>query len=413
MSRINHVNRSAAVALFASAAFFNAPVFGQETAPVALPPSPPAEAAPVPVVRLVPPSPVQAAPAPAQTPRAAPAPVSAAPAERVATERPRARVPQRAAPATARTTPAAAPVPASAPAATAPTPAPAPEAAIPAPVPEAAPPPVQSTDTGQTTSEGGSGTIVLWLIAACLAGLAVLGLLAWRRRRAVEAAYYEQDHYEEPVDEHREIVGVEADDYQPAIVAPSLSAAPAADAGKSSDEIALTAADGADVAALAASSAPDTERPWLEFLMRPVRAGTTADEAVVEFELTVGNTGSLPAEDVRISTWMLSRAVSEMEQSLIEPPAEAATSETRIEPGDGTRVEATVAVPRAQLAGDVLPVVVADARYRLPDGGEGRTAARFAVGLPSGKGLAPFAVALGEGLRDDIEARLEGEPDRV
>ena len=57
--------------------------------------------------------------------------------------------------------------------------------------------------------------------------------------------------------------------------------------------------------------------------------------------------------------------------------------------------------------------MVADARYTLPDGSEGRTHASFAVGLPSGDGLEPFAVDLPSGLRDDVEARLHGEPERV
>jgi hypothetical protein len=172
-------------------------------------------------------------------------------------------------------------------------------------------------------------------------------------------------------------------------------------------------ADRADMEALNASSSPEGHRPWLEFLMRPVRAGTTDDETLVEFELTVGNTGTVAAEDVRISTWLLAGSGSEMESALIEPPADAATSETRIAPGDGAKVDASIALPRARLQGDVLPVVVADARYSLPGGGEGRTSARFAVGLPSGDGLQPFAVALGEGLSENIEARLEGEPEHV
>jgi hypothetical protein len=58
-------------------------------------------------------------------------------------------------------------------------------------------------------------------------------------------------------------------------------------------------------------------------------------------------------------------------------------------------------------------VVVADARYRLPDGSEGRTHASFAFGLPSGDGLAPFDADEPSGLRDDVEARLHGEPERV
>ena len=102
-----------------------------------------------------------------------------------------------------------------------------------------------------------------------------------------------------------------------------------------------------------------------------------------------------------------------MENALIEPPAGATMSDTRIAAGDGAKVDATISLPRERLRGDVLPVVVADARYRMPGGGEGRTSARFAVGLPSGDGLAPFAVTLGEGLRDDVEARLEGEPEHV
>ena len=60
----------------------------------------------------------------------------------------------------------------------------------------------------------------------------------------------------------------------------------------------------------------------------------------------------------------------------------------------------------------VLVVVVADARYRLPDGREGRTSASFAVGLPNGDGLEPFAVEVPSGLYEDVEARLHGEPQR-
>jgi hypothetical protein len=104
---------------------------------------------------------------------------------------------------------------------------------------------------------------------------------------------------------------------------------------------------------------------------------------------------------------------TDMERSLIEPPADAAQSEMTIEPGDGARVEGTMSLPSGGLHGQVLPVVVADARYRLPDGSEGRTHASFAVGLPSGDGIAPFDTDSPSGLRDDVEARLHGEPERV
>ncbi len=165
------------------------------------------------------------------------------------------------------------------------------------------------------------------------------------------------------------------------------------------------------------SSAPVAGRPWLEFLLRPVRAGTSQDDAIVQFELTVGNTGTVAAKDVKISTWMFAAGEgTDMERMLIEPPADATVSEVDIGAGDGTRVDAEIALPKAGLHEQtVLPVVVADARYRLPDGSEGRTSASFAVGLPGGEGeeLSPFQLDRATGLIESVEARLHGEPTRV
>jgi len=240
-----------------------------------------------------------------------------------------------------------------------------------------------------------------WALAAAAIALIAIAsaLLIARRRRRVEEAYYEEPVYEEP-----------------AYAAPVAADEPVALATAAvAEEVVVSHSDQADVDALAASSEPVPNRPWLEFLMRPVRAGTSEDEARVEFELTVGNTGTVPARDVRISTWMVAAGEgTDMERSLIEPPADAALSEMDIEPGDGARVDGAIGLPTESLHGAVLPVVVADARYRLPDGSEGRTHASFAVGLPtSGDGLAPFDADEPSGLREDVEARLHGEPERV
>jgi hypothetical protein len=183
------------------------------------------------------------------------------------------------------------------------------------------------------------------------------------------------------------------------------------------EEALVAKADAADAEALAASSTAPDGRPWLEFLMRPVRAGTSKDATVVEFELTVGNTGTAAARDVRISTFMFaagSAQASEMERMLINPPADAAVTEVDIEAGDATRVEASMALPREGLSEEsVLPVVVADARYRLPDGSEGRTLAQFEVGIPIEGGLDPFPTERTSGLLEGVEARLRGEPERL
>jgi hypothetical protein len=263
----------------------------------------------------------------------------------------------------------------------------------------------------------------MWVAAGLgiVAALAALMLLLRRRRREDEEVDY---YYEEPVAVAPVTPAIEPQPYVAPYVAPAMVATPAAaepvamdraeadvrraiasDATPAVETLAVGVPARADVDAMAAASEPRGNRPWLEMLMRPLRAGTTSDDARVEFELTVGNTGSVPAEDVRISTWMFpagAERATEMERLLID-------SEESIEPGDGTRVEAAIALPKAALHDSVLPVVVADARYRLPDGSEGRTQAAFAVGMPQDGELAPFPVDRSSGLLETVEARLHGD----
>lgn len=403
MKQHPQILRIATVALFASAALVNAPLFGQD-APVVAPP-PPVQVAPPPVVT----APPAAAPAPAREPG------DEVPAREARQTRAAPRTIER----STRTASRPAPAPVVAPA------LPAPDAAAPASVSESVAPPGVQPASAEPVQAGGGVSVaegedrsLTWLVAAGLAlMIAFAGLLFWRRRGA------ETHGHEEAHEEPALVVQPDAraaNEYQPALVTPVFRRAgpvPVAEpevVAAATGGMALHEPDRADIEALTAASSPEGHRPWLEFLMRPVRAGTTGDEALVEFELTVGNTGTVAAEDVRISTWMLADGQgSEAERALIERPADAATSATRIAPGAGTKVDATIALPRARLRDDVLPVVVADARYRLPGGGEGRTSARFAVGLPSGDGLALFALALDDGLRNDVEARLDGEPEHA
>jgi MYXO-CTERM domain-containing protein len=380
--------RIAAAALGASVVLPFTPAPAQD-APVVSPPPPVLTPAP-PVSTAPPPAPAPSQPPPVQV---APLPPVSAPVDAPEAEnRPTARPAPARAPAPAR--------PAAQPRAPAPVGPAEPVAVEPAPLPEmleplavetspplTAPEPIEPAEPSQASA----APIWPWVAAGAALLLALLALFGWRRRRVAA----------------REIDG------ERAYVAPNepapaaMPVAPPA-AGSAHD------ADPDDLAAMAASSRPEAGRPWLEFLMRPVRAGTDADRAVVEFELTVGNTGSVPARDVRISTWMVAAGdASEMERGLIAPPAAARRITATIEPGDGTQVDAAIALPKEELRGKVLPVVVADARYTLPDGSEGRTSASFAVGLANGEALEPFAVDLPTGLREDVEARLHGEPQRV
>jgi LPXTG-motif cell wall-anchored protein len=400
--------RIAAGLLFASAAFPLAPAFAQVTPTDPAAGAPPPADAPPPVQTrpTVPVSSGVQASEPVINTRASgnePADPAAGEGASAATDRPTARRTARsAARPAARAERRAAPQPravrAEAPAAPAPAPvpiaapAPAPVAAAPVgPVPPAEAPPAaapapEAAAPATAPDAGGQGTSIWpWLLAA---GLAIAGLLFFfrRRRRADET-----DHvaYAAPV------AVAEPRPQALAEAAPAPAAAPVA-------------------AAAGATASGRGERPWLDLQLRPVRAGVGEDSARVEFQLDIENTGSVHASDVRISTWMLAGGTepTEVERMLIQRPAEAERRETELAPGEAARLETEVALPREGLHDAILPVVVADARYRLPDGSEGRTAVSFAVGVPDGEELVMFDVENPSGLHEGVEARLHGTPKR-
>jgi hypothetical protein len=359
----------AAALLLAAAALPLTPVFAQETAP---PADPPAAEAPPPETPTSVPAPEATTP-PAETvdttPETAPAPRATA---RTTTRRTTTRTTTR--------VPATVPGPAI-PIAVAPAPAPVetlpPAEPLPPPIaqtpplevlPETAPAPVATTVETRDSRD----SLMPWL----LGGLLLLGALAFfglrGRRRSV----------------------VRDEVYEPApVVAAPVAAAP--------------------IVAPAAVATP-AGRPELNLTMRPVRAGVSGDDARVEFELTVGNSGPVAAEGVRISTWMLAAGSTEAESALIVPRDHADTPPVTIGAGESRTMQASVALPTSQLDGDaVLPVVVADARYRLADGSEGRTSASFAVGVPDGEELAHFGLENPSGLHEGVVARPLGDPERV
>lgn len=281
-------------------------------------------------------------------------------------------------------------------------------AATPSPTPAAA----ASSDVAETRS-GGS----LWPFL--LAGLAILAAAAFflsRRRRADIDAWEEPTYVADPV--HAEPVLAEPVYVEPVVATPAYVApepayvAPLAAVPAVADDATIADADSDDVAALTAASTV-TDRPWLEFAMRPVRAGTNVDEALVEIELTVGNAGAVTAHDVRIATFMLDQGSDgEVERLLTDPPLGAEITPVTIEPGEGTRLDTTIGLPKSSLTGaGFRPIVIADARYRMADGSEGRTSASFEIGVTGNgsAGLLPIDTA-SPLMREDIEARLYRDP---
>ena len=370
--------------------------------PLVIQPAPapvPQAAMPAPVPQVVAPPPVVATPEPVAEESATPV----ARTQRSTATRAVTRSVTRTAPVAA----IPAPIPVTAPVDTAPAPV-APEAVAVAPVEEVAPAPAVpvAADTTTTETTKTSGTPI-WPFAALAALIVALGafFVIRNRRRDEEVEYYEETVvapvYVEPV------AGDEI------VVAPAM-AAHAYDAPVE-EHADLATADAEEVAALAATDAP-AGRPWIELSFRPVRAGATDKSATVDVELTLGNAGDVAAEDVRVSTFMLgdqSDAPTAMEGLLATRHTSTEVDAGDIEPGEGSRVDATLSVPRDTMSGGTFsPVVVADVRYRLPNGQEGRTAASFVVGgANEDETLTPLR--LGGDMRDDVSAALHGELERA
>jgi hypothetical protein len=372
---MTHALRFAAVAAAAFLPLAAAPA--QEAQPA---PPPPSQAQPVDV-----PAPPPPAPRSARPPAADPAPVAddnaPAPPPRVRAARP----------AAAPRTVVLAPPPPPATTTTTTTAVTPPVAVVPT-VPPATLPSTTTPETLNAAPPGGIDTVAppptkaqqpqldqrtaIWpwfVLAALVLGAAAILLLSRRRRGAVV-----YDRYEEEAPRVAENVPVAP----PVVVPPAPEPEPAG-------------------------------VPAIALAMRPLRAGVDGDGAKVEFELTVDNRGTAEARQVTVSTFMLAAGRSEAERTLIEPDAAAGTPPIDIPAGEARTVQAAVVLPRSEIRGDsLLPVVVADASYRLPDGCEARISARFAVGLPNGEELAHFDAENPSGLHEGVVAHTLAEPGR-
>lgn len=344
----------------------------------------------------------EAAPAEATTRRATARPVAAPPA-RVTRAAPVVAAP--AAPVVA----VAAPEP-SAPAATTALPDAPMTTPIPEPTATAAPADTQATTTDTATTETTeSAGVPLWgWLLGGLALLAAIGAFVALRRRREETVWEEEAVAYEPVHE------------QPVAAAP-LAAAPVAAEGRVTEVVAEDHAEvvtpaAEEVSAITAAAAPVTGRPWIELSLRPVRAGATDESAIVDLELTLANAGEVAARNVRVSTFMLGDATdapTDIERLLAHGHGGTEVNAGEIGAGEGSRVDASLTVSRDGMNGPTFqPIVVADVRYTLPDGGEGRTAAAFAVGGDDGTDE-PTPLRLGGDMREDVAASLHGVPERA
>jgi hypothetical protein len=414
--------RSPRAALLIGAALLATPAFAQDTQTVAPPPvvstvpqaAPAPAPAPAPATTFAPSAPVVQAVPDVPTPQTPPH-ATARPATRTTTtstrQTTRTTAPAAAAPAVA--------VPAAQPAAPAAQPVeqPAPVAATPPETTPAAP--VQADTTTTTTTKEATprqNALWPWLLGGALIVAGIIAALLFRRRTEYDEVYEEayEPAYAEPAAVTDPIFAPKHEPEVAPVIAPMVTQEELAEPVTIAEDAEIVKADSDDVADLTAA-APHSKRPWLEFGMRPVRAGTSSDEAMVDIELTVANSGDMPANNVRISAFLLKEGeAGDMERLLTEH--ETSVPPVTIGAGEGTRVDATLALRKDEVqanGANFSPVVVADARYTMADGTEGRTSATFRVGLwNDGEGIEPIGIGRPQ-MHDNVAAELEGVPEHA
>jgi hypothetical protein len=280
----------------------------------------------------------------AQPPPTQPAPVQLSPPSPVTNN----AAPARPAPASTRAVPQAThPIPATT--ANAPAPAPVqatPTEAAPAPAPEAIPAPVEARPTPAP-----AGRLPWTLIYAAGGGaLLILVAAALLRRRRRQA-------------EIREACAEEA--------APAPVETPLPEPSP--------------------SPTPPQPRPWLELALKAERATSTDDEAVVDFELEISNTGKASASNIRIDVKMFN-AGNEQDQEIGAFFRTAGRESTKCHlsniPADTLGViRGSVAMPREEMKALKLedrylfvPVLAVNALYDYGEERTGQTSKSYVVG---------------------------------
>ncbi len=132
-------------------------------------------------------------------------------------------------------------------------------------------------------------------------------------------------------------------------------------------------------------------RPWIELEFKPARAAATPTEANVEFELTVRNTGTAPARNVRIEVRMFNAGhgqEQEIEAFYGEPIRERTPPALDALPAKGeVQLTSAVAMPNENVRELTvqgrrlfIPTVAFNVVYDWGNGKSGQTSASYIVG---------------------------------
>jgi hypothetical protein len=155
-------------------------------------------------------------------------------------------------------------------------------------------------------------------------------------------------------------------------------------------------------------------RPWLEIELRPDRAVVDEEKAAVAFELSVYNSGSVPARDVILEATLFNAGAMQDRQIQLffDNPVGKGDPIPVIAPMNRVTVNTTVFLARDQvrpieIEGRALfvPMIAVNALYSSA-GSKAQTSASFLVGKETtGEKLAPFRVDLGPRIFRGLAAR--------
>lgn len=155
-------------------------------------------------------------------------------------------------------------------------------------------------------------------------------------------------------------------------------------------------------------------RPWLEIEFTPQRTVVEDGVVGVEFDVSVFNSGSVPARDVLVEARLLNAGaehLSELRKFYVEPVARGSRVPV-IDPLQRVSVSNAVAIPRSELQKIevdgrelLVPLVAFNALYSWSSG-KGQTSTAFIVGKDlQGDKLAPFRIDSGPKIFRGLAAR--------
>jgi len=154
-------------------------------------------------------------------------------------------------------------------------------------------------------------------------------------------------------------------------------------------------------------------RPWLDIEFSPLAASFDEKQGVIQFDVTLFNSGSAPARDILLEARLFNAGADQDEVigKFFENPTVDGERLDMIQPLKRMSFRTSATVPRDQMriyeAGGRkvwVPLIGFNASYRW-SGGDGQTSASYLLGRnTNGEKMAPFRVDLGVRTFNDLGA---------